>query len=162
MSAKFAKYTSCISCVGDGWGWCPIKRRCGGFANKECGIGERYFSETATQRNGLWEPKEAVELPTADVPEAPPPPPATLLYAGPASSPTTPTAIAVETSGEPVATKQPTGAVPEASNASTDGGVPEVSPTLRAALEVLTREQLIDHILSMRTQFAASSSPTRE
>merc|ERR1719378_1859906 len=60
MSAVFAKYTTCTSCVGDGYGWCTIKRKCGGFANKQCGIGPQYVSEHAAARetrNGLWEPK---------------------------------------------------------------------------------------------------------
>lgn len=36
MRAEFAKYRDCQSCVGAGWGWCPIRRMCGGFANKHC------------------------------------------------------------------------------------------------------------------------------
>jgi len=30
------RYKSCEECVQDGWGWCPILRKCGGFANKKC------------------------------------------------------------------------------------------------------------------------------
>jgi hypothetical protein len=157
MSATFAKYTSCTSCVADGWGWCPIKRRCGGFANKECGIGERFLAEKTTQRNGLWEPKEAVEPPAADVPQASPPPPATLLYAGPASSPATPTTVAVEPSGKSVDTEPTIGSLSEASNASAESTVVEGTATARAALEGLTREQLIQQIISMRAQMATSS-----
>ena len=59
MSAIFAQYTTCGACVGAGYGWCPNRRKCGGFANKECGTGERYVSEYApttppAPRNGLW------------------------------------------------------------------------------------------------------------
>jgi len=94
MSSVFAKLRDCASCTAAGYGWCPNLRKCGGFANKQCGIGERYVSADPPPRNGLWESKKAkataikVEAPpTADVPAAPAPPPATLLYAGPASPP---------------------------------------------------------------------------
>ena len=40
MSKEFAKYTTCPMCVGAGWGWCPIRKMCGGFANNDCGDGE--------------------------------------------------------------------------------------------------------------------------
>jgi protein disulfide-isomerase A1 len=36
MSNKFSKYKTCQDCTADGWGWCPIRRMCGGFANKKC------------------------------------------------------------------------------------------------------------------------------
>ena len=75
MSAIFAKFRDCSSCVGAGYGWCTIQRKCGGFANKECGIGPRYVSAEPAPRNGLWEPKHkrkaAEEAATADVPAAP-------------------------------------------------------------------------------------------
>lgn len=94
MSSVFAKLRDCSSCTAAGYGWCPNLRKCGGFANKKCGIGERYVSADPPPRNGLWESKKArtersqSEAPaTADVPAAPAPPPATLLYAGPASPP---------------------------------------------------------------------------
>jgi hypothetical protein len=45
MRATFAKYRTCSTCVGAGYGWCTIQRKCGGFANRECGEGERYVSE---------------------------------------------------------------------------------------------------------------------
>ena len=32
----FAKYKTCQQCTGDGYGWCPHARRCGGFANSQC------------------------------------------------------------------------------------------------------------------------------
>jgi thiol-disulfide isomerase/thioredoxin len=32
----FAQWTDCESCVSAGHGWCPIKKICGGFANREC------------------------------------------------------------------------------------------------------------------------------
>lgn len=36
MSAYFASIESCKECLDAGYGWCPIRRRCGGFANKKC------------------------------------------------------------------------------------------------------------------------------
>ena len=45
MRAVFAKLKTCTSCVGAGYGWCTIQRKCGGFANRECGAGERYVAE---------------------------------------------------------------------------------------------------------------------
>eukprot|EP00499_Haloplacidia_sp_CaronLabIsolate_P007005 CAMPEP_0196779682 /NCGR_PEP_ID=MMETSP1104-20130614/6526_1 /TAXON_ID=33652 /ORGANISM="Cafeteria sp., Strain Caron Lab Isolate" /LENGTH=366 /DNA_ID=CAMNT_0042149865 /DNA_START=1 /DNA_END=1101 /DNA_ORIENTATION=- len=45
MSAEFAKYKDCQACTGAGWGWCPIRRRCGGFANKNCRGDETDFAE---------------------------------------------------------------------------------------------------------------------
>ncbi|KNC52164.1 protein disulfide-isomerase tigA [Thecamonas trahens ATCC 50062] len=38
----FSQWTDCKACVAAGYGWCPIKRICGGFANKQCGEGEAY------------------------------------------------------------------------------------------------------------------------
>merc|ERR1719301_69462 len=55
MSSTFAKLRTCTDCTAAGYGWCTIKRRCGGFANKECGIGEQYISASPAPRNGLWE-----------------------------------------------------------------------------------------------------------
>eukprot|EP00300_Choanocystis_sp_HF-7_P036749 c52651_g1_i1.p1 GENE.c52651_g1_i1~~c52651_g1_i1.p1 ORF type:complete len:313 (+),score=81.66 c52651_g1_i1:38-940(+) len=48
----FAKYKDCWSCTGDGWGWCPLARKCGGFANKNCGekSDERYYREDAVPK----------------------------------------------------------------------------------------------------------------
>ena len=71
MRATFAKFRTCGSCVGAGYGWCTIQRKCGGFANRECGEGERYVSQgmpanrAKPNRNGLWEPK-AARVATAD------------------------------------------------------------------------------------------------
>ena len=48
MRSTFAKLTSCTACTGAGYGWCPLQRKCGGFANKECGIGPQYFAAKAT------------------------------------------------------------------------------------------------------------------
>ena len=45
MSATFAKLRTCSACTGAGYGWCPNRRKCGGFANKECGVGENYVAE---------------------------------------------------------------------------------------------------------------------
>merc|ERR1711916_398568 len=38
----FAQWKDCESCVGAGYGWCTIRRICGGFANKRCGEGAAY------------------------------------------------------------------------------------------------------------------------
>merc|ERR1711916_113351 len=38
----FAQWKDCESCVGAGYGWCTIRRICGGFANKQCGEGAAY------------------------------------------------------------------------------------------------------------------------
>mmetsp|Transcript_26704 Transcript_26704/g.92767 ORF Transcript_26704/g.92767 Transcript_26704/m.92767 type:complete len:348 (-) Transcript_26704:923-1966(-) len=35
-AASFADYEDCSSCLAAGHGWCPIRRRCGGFANRQC------------------------------------------------------------------------------------------------------------------------------
>jgi hypothetical protein len=105
LSAEFAKYRDCGSCTAAGYGWCTIQRKCGGFANKECGIGPQYVSSEPAPRNGLWESsaakkkRESASAPpeVVSVPQAPSPPPATLLHAGPASPPSSATrATAVE------------------------------------------------------------------
>ena len=60
MRATFARYSTCAACVGAGYGWCTIQRKCGGFANRECGEGERYVSEGLPasrgrpSRNAAW------------------------------------------------------------------------------------------------------------
>ena len=37
MSSTYAKLRTCGACIGAGYGWCPNRRKCGGFANRECG-----------------------------------------------------------------------------------------------------------------------------
>ena len=91
MSSVFAKLRDCSSCTAAGYGWCPNLRKCGGFANKKCGIGERYVSADPPPRNAgvkkaRTERSQSEAPATADVPAATPTP-ATLLYAGPASPP---------------------------------------------------------------------------
>ena len=60
MRATFARYSTCAACAGAGYGWCTIQRKCGGFANRECGEGERYVSEGLPasrgrpSRNAAW------------------------------------------------------------------------------------------------------------
>ena len=60
MRATFARYSTCNACTGAGYGWCTIQRKCGGFANRECGEGERYVSEGTPvsrgkpSRNAAW------------------------------------------------------------------------------------------------------------
>ena len=41
-AVDFASYMTCTDCVDAGFGWCPIRRTCGGFANTECGEGTNY------------------------------------------------------------------------------------------------------------------------
>ncbi len=105
MRATFAKLRTCTVCIAAGYGWCPIQRKCGGFANRECGEGERYFAEggadaapgKASGRNGRWVPKhereaseQAAKPPAVDVPPASSSPPSGVLHAGPAGSPPPP------------------------------------------------------------------------
>ena len=52
MRATFARYSTCNACIGAGYGWCTIQRKCGGFANRECGEGERYVSEGTPASRG--------------------------------------------------------------------------------------------------------------
>ena len=67
MRSTFAKLTSCTACTGAGYGWCPLQRKCGGFANKECGIGPNYVAE------GYLKPKAAKKPdPTPDFMSASP------------------------------------------------------------------------------------------
>ena len=97
MRAVFAQYRTCTSCVGAGYGWCPMQRKCGGFANKECGAGERYVAEGApaeSGRSGLWESKasreasaEAEKPAEAAVEGASRPASGQILHAGPPSPP---------------------------------------------------------------------------
>jgi hypothetical protein len=44
MSSTFAKLRTCQSCVAAGYGWCPNRRKCGGFATEGCGEGENYVA----------------------------------------------------------------------------------------------------------------------
>eukprot|EP00759_Apiculatamorpha_spiralis_P040167 PhF_6_TR38834/c1_g1_i2/m.58075/K09584/PDIA6, TXNDC7; protein disulfide-isomerase A6 len=48
FALDFSKYKTCQECTKAGFGWCPIRRICGGFANQECGEGERYWREDYT------------------------------------------------------------------------------------------------------------------
>eukprot|EP00754_Rhynchopus_humris_P010635 Rhum_TRINITY_DN14164_c5_g2::Rhum_TRINITY_DN14164_c5_g2_i1::g.69041::m.69041/K09584/PDIA6, TXNDC7; protein disulfide-isomerase A6 len=41
-AVDFASYMTCTDCIDAGFGWCPIRRTCGGFANQECGEGSNY------------------------------------------------------------------------------------------------------------------------
>jgi len=33
---EFYRYKNCAACTAEGYGWCPIRRKCGGFANRVC------------------------------------------------------------------------------------------------------------------------------
>jgi len=99
MRAEFDRLRTCDSCVAAGYGWCPNLRRCGGFANKRCGIGPNYVSSAPQERNGIWQSKKARAAeedapPAADVPSVSPPPAAGLLYAKPIQAAVTATAVA--------------------------------------------------------------------
>ncbi len=177
MRATFAKLQSCTDCVGAGYGWCTIKRKCGGFANKQCGIGPQYFGEasTASSRNGHWEPKakkakaEPSDMPAkADVPKASPPPPASLLFAGPASpAPRAPSAPSpLDADEEEEATSRiVVSASSQATNASDEPA--EVNDALRTAdlastqsrdrktLGRMSHEQLVRIVLDLQKELKA-------
>ena len=51
MASTFAKLKTCGDCIGAGYGWCPMQRKCGGFANKECGIGPNYVAADSAPRS---------------------------------------------------------------------------------------------------------------
>jgi len=43
-----AQFKTCDQCIKAGFGWCSIRRMCGGFANQECGEGERFYRHDYT------------------------------------------------------------------------------------------------------------------
>ena len=45
----FKQWKECTPCLAAGYGWCPIRRMCGGFANRKCTGDERDFSKTAAE-----------------------------------------------------------------------------------------------------------------
>ena len=151
MRAVFAKLRDCSSCVGAGYGWCPMQRKCGGFANRECGLGPNYVaagSEPKAARNGLWESKgdtkkvkEVNAPPTAEVPKASPPPPATLLHAGPAP-PRNADTMAVEVGAKEAST-------------TTVSAAAQLSNATEAELMELPREDLVSKILALQSEIVA-------
>ena len=158
MRAMFAKLRDCTSCVGAGYGWCPMQRKCGGFANQQCGVGPNYVaadaapsltggrggSGSAPKRNGLWESKSKnpTDAPPASVvPQASPPPPASLIYAGPVAPPAT-QQVAVTAEGTLFAA-----ATAASSNASTP-----LDPT---DLMALPQQQLVDKVIELQAAVAA-------
>ena len=44
-AVDFKQYQTCENCIDAGFGWCPIRRICGGFANTQCGEGAKYVTE---------------------------------------------------------------------------------------------------------------------
>ena len=50
---NFKQYKSCQPCLDAGYGWCPIRRVCGGFANKKC---------TGDHRDHVRSEKEIAEM----------------------------------------------------------------------------------------------------
>merc|ERR1711916_156564 len=59
---NFAQWKDCESCVGAGYGWCTIRRICGGFANKQYGdvmvltdgSYEREMKKKGSKRAGIF------------------------------------------------------------------------------------------------------------
>jgi hypothetical protein len=43
---NFKQWKSCQPCLDAGYGWCPIRRMCGGFANRKCTGDNRDNSKT--------------------------------------------------------------------------------------------------------------------
>jgi hypothetical protein len=151
MSATFAKLRDCASCTGAGWGWCPMQRKCGGFANKECGIGPNYVAADAAPsiagapRNGHWQSsknKPVEAPPTSKVPAASPPPPASLLYAGPVATPEVASA-AVSPTGD----VSPTIAAAHLANST--------EPLEESELMRLPTEALVGRILQLQSAISA-------
>lgn len=169
MSSTFAKLRDCSSCVDAGYGWCPLQRKCGGFANKECGIGERYVApgkappqaKNGAPRNGLWESKkaraqrEAAESPpAADVPKASPPPPASLLYAGPVSPPPSASVTVSPTGASSASTV--TSTMPSSNETRTVvAAVAEASMEEKEALMRLPHNILVAKVLQLQATLAA-------
>jgi len=52
MSEVFKGLKTCPDCIAAGYGWCSIRRMCGGFANRECGEGERFIRDPALDGPG--------------------------------------------------------------------------------------------------------------
>jgi len=151
MRATFAKLKTCSACVAAGYGWCPLQRRCGGFASRTCGVGAQYVSDAPAERNGLWEPKakHKVEAASVEVPAsvevtetatAPPPAPAAILYAGPASPP--PQLVAVS----------PPGGMEAMPNATASESKDELD---LASLSQLSHAALISKVVELQSEVGA-------
>ena len=65
----FSKYKTCKDCITAGFGWCPIKRICGGFANNQCGEGVRYYREDYDPTQQPTEEQKPVKTKKAKVKE---------------------------------------------------------------------------------------------
>jgi hypothetical protein len=48
MSSTFKELKTCKDCLAAGYGWCPIRRMCGGFANQQCSGDSRDFRSDYT------------------------------------------------------------------------------------------------------------------
>jgi len=166
MRATFAKLRSCDECVSAGYGWCPNLRKCGGFANKQCGLGPRYVAAGAApsdeappkmkptnNRNGLWQSKaqreqtlQAEAPPVAEVPPASASTTPGLLYAGPVKR------VTVDAStGAPATTSTVTVAPSALSNESSSNAVADA----RRALMRLPTEDLVDKVMELQAQIAS-------
>jgi len=156
MRSTFARLRTCDSCVSAGYGWCPNLRKCGGFANKRCGIGPNYISSApepapqarsgtaqAEPRNGLWKSKSAREEQVeaeaeAVVPDVSPPPAASLLYAGP---------VKVAVAADAATAVEPSTTTILAAHLSN-----ETSRLERSTLEQMPVAALVDKILELHSE----------
>lgn len=153
MRATFTSFRTCSACVGAGYGWCPLQRRCGGFASRTCGTGPQYVSDAPPPRNGLWVPKKQqrggdVEEPPAEaeVPEASPPSAAPgLLFARPAMPPAQ--HIIVKPSGS-------AGLADSLYNASVSSTSTDDSMGIDELLR-LPAAELVSKIIELRSELAA-------
>jgi len=173
MRAVFAKLRTCDACIGAGYGWCPMQRKCGGFANRNCGVGLNYVSSepepsTGADRNGLWRSKRAQETAPPvddqmvfDVPAASPPPPTAILHAGPASTPATaspPVASPKASNGAAaVSAFVSVGAYGSTSNDSASAAeLPQWDPLSRPEeLQSMSREALVGRVLALQQELKA-------
>ena len=155
MRAVFAKLTKqgCAACIGAGYGWCPIKNICGGFANRECGGGGGGGGgggAARAPRNGLWggsraereaqaEAEAEPEVVAVDAPAASPQP-AAVLHAGPASPSPPP----------PEATR------PVAVEVGSAGGQRTAPASLsRAELHALSKSALVERVIELQRELGA-------
>jgi len=171
MSSVFARLRTCDECIGAGYGWCPMQRKCGGFANKQCGIGPNYISSAPAERNGLWESKsrrgkaDAAEAPpVVDVPTASPPAPTGMLYAGPVQSPTPApdsrsAGVRVAPSGEASAVEDVAELDVSLVTAAAQLSNTTTTPMVEDELMRLPRATLVAKILELHQEVASLRSP---
>jgi protein disulfide-isomerase-like protein len=75
QAIDFKQWRDCSSCLDAGYGWCPIRRMCGGFANRKCTGDHRDKSKTdeetavETQQKQEAEQQRRLEAAASDVVE---------------------------------------------------------------------------------------------